>query len=327
MNTIRILSSDDVKKLVTMQDAIETVVTAYAELSKGKIKMPIRTITDFGSEGLTLFYKPSSVASLHSTGIKLLSHRKDGSIDGHPALQGLVILIDSDNNATKAILDGAYLTALRTGAASGVATRYLARPDASVLVIFGAGAQAYTQFEAVCCERPIKKTVIFSRTEDSVKRFIEYYRGKTDVDLLPGETLDVLSEADVICTVTPSAHPLFPVGKLKKGVHINAVGSYSPTMQELPDDIFMDATLFVDHKESCFAETADIIVPLSKGLLPDENYRGELGDLITGKIEGRKTQDEITVFKNVGIAIQDLITGHFAYEKACLENMGTIVTM
>lgn len=310
-----------------MEEAIETVVTAYSELSEGNIRMPLRTITDFGKEQLSIFYKPSSVDSIHTTGVKLLSHRKQGSINGNPALQGLVILIDSDNNTTKAIIDGAYLTALRTGAASGVATRYLARPDSSVLVIFGAGAQAYTQFEAVCCERAIEKAYIFARTENSVRKFIDYYQGRTSVEILVGNNLDVLSEADIICTATPSEYPLFPTEKLKKGVHINAVGSYSTSMQELPDDIFLDSSLFVDHRESCFSETGDIIIPLSKGLLPEKNYKGELGDLINGKIDGRGSEDEITVFKSVGIAIQDLITGHYAYEKACREHIGTAVTL
>lgn len=159
MNTIKILSSQDVKTLVPMTEAIETVVTAYKELSEQRVQMPVRTITDFGKEELTLFYKPSFVSSIQTAGIKLLSHRKQGAINGNPALQGIVVLIDSENNTTKAILDGTYLTALRTGAASGVATRYLSRKDASILAIFGAGGQSYTQFEAICCERNIKKHI------------------------------------------------------------------------------------------------------------------------------------------------------------------------
>ena len=327
MNTLKILSSQDVKNLVSMPEAIETVVTAYRELSEQHVQMPVRTITNFGEKELTLFYKPSLVSSIHTTGIKLLSHRKQAATDGNPALQGLVVLIDSQTNTTQAILDGTYLTALRTGAASGVATRYLAREDASVLAIFGAGAQAYTQFEAVCCVRPIKEAYIFANTESSVSRFIEYYKGKTDVELIAAKSLDVLSQADVICTATPSSKPLFAVENLKRGVHINAIGSYSEAMQELPDDMFLDSSLFVDHRESCFAETGDILVPLSKGLLPDNNYKGEIGDLITQRIGGRTSYSEITVFKSVGIAIQDLITAHYAYQKACEMNVGTTVTM
>lgn len=327
MSVIKILSSQDVKNLVSMNEAIETVVTAYRELSEKRIQMPVRTISDFGKEELSVFYKPSFASSLHTVGIKLLSHRKQGSINGNPALQGVVVLIDSENNTVQAILDGAYLTALRTGAASGVATRYLARKDSSVLAILGAGAQAYTQFEAICCERPIKKAYIFANTAKSVNTFIEHYKDKTNVEIVAANSLNVLAQCDIICTVTPSTNSLFKVSNLKNGVHINAVGSYSASMQELPDDMFLNASLFVDHKDSCFSESGDILIPLSKGLLPNENYKGEIGDLITGKIEGRKSDEEITVFKNVGIAIQDLVTAHYAYEKACRENIGTSVIL
>lgn len=159
MNTIKILSSEDIKNLVSMKEAINTIATAFCDLSAKNVNMPLRTITDFGENELTLFYKPSLMPSLHSVGIKLLSQYKTGSKNGHPTIQGIVVLIDPENNTTQAILDGTYLTALRTGAASGVATRALSREDSETFVLFGAGAQGYTQFEAVCCARNIKKPI------------------------------------------------------------------------------------------------------------------------------------------------------------------------
>lgn len=328
MNTIKVLNSEDLKQLVSIEEAIETVVDAYVELSNNTAEMPDRVITGLGQE-LDIFFKPSLVPNINTAAVKLLSIRKQGGVNGHPAIQGLVILIDSENNLTQAIIDGSHLTALRTGAASGVATRYLAREDSSVLALFGAGAQAYTQFEAVCAERPIKKAYLFgsSKTSQSVQTFIDYYKGKSNVEIIAADNLEVLSSVDIICTVTPSFQPLFKTSQLKKGVHINAAGSYSPTMHELPEDIFMHTSLFVDHKESCFSSTADILVPLEKGLLPMENFKGEIGDLILGKIKGRSNDSEITVFKNVGIAIQDLMTAKYAYDKACKENFGTSIKM
>ncbi|EPH13619.1 hypothetical protein HMPREF9713_00399 [Myroides odoratimimus CCUG 12700] len=329
MNTIKVLNSEDIKQLVSIEEAIETVVDAYVELSNNTAEMPERVITGLGNDYLDIFFKPSLISNINTAGVKLLSIRKQGGVNGHPAIQGLVILIDSENNLTQAIVDGSHLTALRTGGASGVATRYLARKDSSIMALFGAGTQAYTQFEAVCAERPIKKAYLFgsSKNSKSVQTFIEYYKDKSDVEIIAADDLEVLANVDIICTVTPSATPLFKTSHLKKGVHINAAGSYSPTMHELPEDIFMSSSLFVDHKDSCFSSTADILVPLQKALLPEENYKGEIGDLILGKIQGRTNDSEITVFKNVGIAIQDLITAKYAYDKACRENLGTSIEM
>lgn len=317
MIQMKILTSEDVKKLVHMNEAISVVEKAFAELAKGNVQMPVRTITDFGTDNLSIFYKPSFSPSLQTVAIKLLSHCKQGSINGNPALQGNIILIDTTKNTTKAIIDAGYLTALRTGAASGVATKYLSRKDSTILALFGTGAQAFSQIEAVCCERDIKKVYVYSRSPQSVERFISDMKIRTSVELLVGKT-DNLREADIICTATASEQPLFSLHELKKGVHINAIGSYSATMQELPDDIFTQASLFVDHKESCFSETADIIRPIQKDLLPTNSYKGEIGELIQTQIKGRTSDDEITVFKSVGIAIQDLFTADYVYNKSCI---------
>ena len=321
MNSIKILSSDDIKTLVSMSEAIDAVEKAFGDLSTGNIQMPIRTITDFGADNLSVFYKPSFSPTLQTIAIKLLSHRKQGGINGNPALQGSIMLIDSVNNTTKAIIDAAYLTALRTGASSGVATKYLSRENSKTLALFGTGAQAYSQLEAICCVREIEKVYIYSRTSSSVIRFIDEIKNKTKCKLCVG-TPENIAEADIICTATASTAPLFCTSQLKNGVHINAIGSYSVNMQEMPDDIFLQASLFVDHKESCFSETADILRPLEKKLLPDMSYKGEIGELINGKIQGRQNEYEITVFKSVGVAVQDLYTADLAYAKACENGVG-----
>ncbi|WP_302304036.1 ornithine cyclodeaminase family protein [Culturomica massiliensis] len=327
MNTIKILSSEDIKNLVSMKEAINTIATAFCDLSAKNVNMPLRTITDFGENELTLFYKPSLMPSLHSVGIKLLSQYKTGGKNGHPTIQGIVVLIDPENNTTQAILDGTYLTALRTGAASGVATRALSREDSETFVLFGAGAQGYTQFEAVCCARNIKKAYIFDINKEAIDRFIRHYQNLGQVSLYPGEDLSVLPEADIISTVTNSKQPLFPLELLKKGAHINAIGSYNPSMHELPTNIFTSASLFVDHKDSCFSESGDIIIPLSEGLLPPEHYKGEIGEVLLSRIPGRTSPEEITVFKSVGIAIQDLAAANYAYRQACQQGRGTNIQL
>jgi len=322
MQYIKLLTSEEIKDLVSMKEAIDVMKLAFSDLSMGKYRMPVRTVTDFGSEGTSLFYKPSFLPSDERIGIKLLTQSKGKPLHGNPAIQGVMVLIDSESNSIIGLLDGTYLTALRTGAASGIATRLLSRTESSVLALFGAGAQGYTQFEAVCCERDIRRAYIFDISADAVKRFIDFFRPKTDVELVHAAGLSCLGEADIICTATTSGKPLFPLEMLKKGVHINAIGSYSPKMQELPDDLFSVASLFVDHKESCFSESGDIIIPMSRGTFRTANYRGEIGELISEKITGRTSHDEITVFKSVGVAVQDLALASFAYTKAAGAGIG-----
>ena len=322
MQNIKLLTTADIKDFISMEEAINVMKLAFKNLSLGKYQMPVRTITDFGDAGLSLFYKPSFMPSEDMIGIKLLSQSKGKPSSANPAIQGIMILINSETNSVVGLLDGTYLTALRTGAASGIATRLLSRKESSVLALFGAGAQGYKQFEAVCCERNIKRAYIYDINSQAVERFIDFYKPETGVELVHASDLSYLKEADIICTATPSGKPLFPLNMLKKGVHINAIGSYSPKMQELPDGLFLTASLFVDHKDSCFAESGDIINPMSKGTFKSENYKGEIGELISAKITGRMTPDEITVFKSVGVAIQDLAIASFAYTKACQADKG-----
>lgn len=305
-----------------MKEAIEVMKLAFSDLSMSKYLMPVRTVTDFGSGAITLFYKPSFLPAEAMIGIKLLSQSRGKPLQGNPAIQGIMMLIDSESNSIIGLLDGSYLTALRTGAASGIATRLLSRSESSVLALFGAGAQGYTQFEAVCCERAIRRAYIYDISPEAVGRFIDFFKPKTDIELLHGEELSSLKEADIICTATTSGKPLFVSDMLKKGVHINAIGSYKPEMQELPDDLFSVAALYVDHKDSCFSESGDIIIPLGKGTLNPDNYKGEIGELISSKITGRTSHEQITVFKSVGVAIQDLAIASFAYRKACEAGKG-----
>lgn len=325
MQSIKILSSADIKGLVTMKEAIDVMEMAFKELYLGNFQMPLRTITDFGEDELSLFYKPSFMPKEEMIGVKLLGQSKKKSTNGNPTIQGIVVLISSTTNSIVGILDGTYLTALRTGAASGIATRYLARKESSVLAVFGAGAQGYSQFEAICCERNIKKAYIYDIDSTAADRFANCYKSWSSTELVPTKDLSCLKEADIICTATNSYKPLFPLNMLKKGVHINAIGSYNPTMQELPDDLFSTASLYVDQKDSCFAESGDIIIPMNKGTFKLENYKGEIGELISSGGNGRTSSSEITVFKSVGLAIQDLAIANYAYNKSSKENIGQVI--
>jgi alanine dehydrogenase len=318
----KLLSSRDITSLVTMPEAINVIEKAFSDLSARLYTMPVRTVTDLGANELSLFYKPCYLPSEGIVSVKLLSQLKKDHPNDIPTIRGLIILTDPSTNSVRAIIDGTSLTAIRTGAASGVATRHLARKDSAVLAVFGGGTQAYTQFEAVCCEREITEAYIFDRNRGNAERLANHFKAKFNGRITVTDDLSLLSRADIICTATPSTTPLFPANLLKPGVHINAIGSYNPKMQELPNELFTTALLYVDHEESCFSETGDLINPLKLGTLNMENYRGEIGSLVASVSTGRSSAGEITVFKSVGVAAQDLAIAEFVYRKAVELSVG-----
>lgn len=323
---MKIISSADIKQNVSMLEAIDAAQDAYVKLSQADAVMPVRTITDLGELDPSIFYKPCYSPTDHRIIVKLLSQIKVRTDSSGPTIQGVVILIDSLKNSVNALIDGSYLTALRTGASAGLATRLLSNEDSKVLAIFGAGAQAYTQIEAVLAVRNIEKVIVYDVIDTSIDALITHFKTVTnDIAFLKGESLEDLKQADIICTVTNSKAPLFDSQMLKEGVHINAYGSYDKDMRELPDDIYVGARLYVDHKESCFSETGDIIYPAEKGFINDDNYIGEIGNLIKGEIAGRINRTDRTIIKSVGVAIQDLTIASCIYDKAVKEGFGVDV--
>lgn len=310
-----------------MSDLVDEIAKAYLILDKGKSFMPLRTVSDLGPGNPLALFKAAIENESGRIAVKFLNQLKKTNKNGYPTIQGLVILIDSKKNEILSVMDGKIITAYRTGAASGLATKLLAREDSEVLALFGAGAQAYTQIKAVLSVRKIKKVIVFDLVEKAIDRLISYFSYLDGVEFVKGRSAGMLREADVICSVTNSTSPLFRTEDLKEGVHINAIGSFTKYMREMPDDVYTGAALYVDHKESCFKESGDIIIPLSKNLIDKNNYRGEIMQLLKGKIAGRENPKIRTIFKSVGIATQDLIAANFIFLKSQIENFGTEIAL
>ena len=314
---MRIITSEDIRAHISMSDLIQEVRRAYLLLKDGKSITPLRTVTDPGGNRPKLLYKPSYDCTNGQMAVKLLSQLRQTSPEGYPTIQGLIVLFDGIRNTILSVMDGRHVTALRTGAASGLASALLSRKDSSVLAVFGAGAQAYTQIQAVLEVRDIRKVIVFDIIPAAVDRLITYFSSlKKGIVFVRGIVERDLSEADIVCTVTNSKVPLFEAEYLKPGVHINAIGSFCRDMRELPDGLFAGSSLYVDQQSACFAESGDIIWPLSAGLINDGNYRGEIVDLLTGRIQGRDSDERRTVFKSVGVATQDLTVAQLIYETA-----------
>jgi alanine dehydrogenase len=329
---VLVLSAADVRELVPMAEAIRLMGVAFAELSAGRAQSPLRTpIPDAERGGVSLFM-PAAVPAVGGLGLKVVSVYPTNAARGLPTILAIVALLDAETGQPLAILDGTFLTALRTGAVSGKATELLARPDARTLLCVGAGAQAFTQVWAVCTARPgIERVLIASRTRTRAEALVARLR-----DELPaigaraataGDIRTATREADIICTATSATTPVFDDADLRPGAHINAIGAYTHAMQEVPAATVARARVVVDAAEAALAEAGDLVRPLEAGLIDRAHLETELGQVVAGARPGRTSPEEITLFKSVGNAVQDIAVARFAVERAEATGRGQRVAL
>jgi len=320
---IRVLSQEEVRLTLTMHEAIDVMSDAFSQLSNGMLMMPVRMVADF--DEATLFYKPAASKNERVIGVKLLTQVGSNRERSLPAIQGIILLTDYVDGRFLALMDGTYITALRTGAAAGLATKWLSREEAKVAAIFGAGAQGRMQLSALSVVRNIEKVYVFDLDKNVVDACISEMQPQCRAKLLPGTSTQVLKEVDIICTATNATKPLFEMSNLKRGVHINAIGSFKPYMNEISEEVVAHALVYVDHNESALAESGDLINPIRSGAITQSHIVGEIGALINGNIPGRIHEDQTTLFKSVGVAVQDLAAANAVYRKAIINNLGQII--
>ena len=304
-SAIRYISAEEVNAACTMGEAIEAMRTAFAELSSGDATVPVRTHIPLPSGGDALFM-PAYSPALGRHAIKVASVHPENPGRGPESVQATIVHFDSHTGAPVAILEGKSVTAIRTGAGSGLATDLMARKDSSVAVVIGTGRQAETQIEAVCSVRPIERVYCIGRSGDRAARFAAEMSGRIGVDVRVASDRSALREADIVCTATTSTTPVLHLEDVKPGAHINAIGTHRPTASEIGADLILASRIVVDHKASCMKEAGDILIPISKGMISESHIVGELGQVVSGAVKGRTRADERTLFKSVGNAIQDL---------------------
>ncbi|MFW9871368.1 MAG: ornithine cyclodeaminase family protein [Candidatus Thorarchaeota archaeon] len=304
---LRILSADDVRRALPMAQAVEAMKAAFSQLSAGRADVPLRTPVEVpGHNGVTLFM-PAYLADDDQMAVKIVSVFNDNPAKGLPLIHALVVVVDASTGRPQAAMDGTYLTALRTGAVSGAATDLLARRDSHRAAIFGAGAQGRTQLEAVCAVRPIEQAWVFDPKRKSARDYADEMSTQLSLPVYVARSpAEALQNADVVCTATTSSTPVFADGHIKPGVHINAVGAYTPQMQEVPAETVVRAKVVIDHTESSMAEAGDLIIPLDQGLIAKDHIYAELGEIAAGLKPGRTSDEEVTLFKSVGVAVQDV---------------------
>lgn len=323
-----LLSREDIKKVFSMKDAIEADKDAFRIFTEGKSDVPLRTNIPAPKHEGTFLFMPAYVADLDCASLKIINIFPKNIDKGLISAPAQVLLVDGTNGFINAILDGTYVTQLRTGAASGAAFDILARKDAKKGALIGTGGQAATQLEAMIVARDLKEVKVYDLNHERTKEFVARMQEELKAygtKIEAAESSDeAIEDADLIITVTPSSKPVFNGNKVKKGATVSCVGSYQPHMQEMDPVILTRASkIYFDSEEAVLSEAGDILIPLENGMITKDDFTGDLGEVILGNVVGRENDDEIIVFKTVGIGTQDLITAKYIYDKAIENSIGT----
>jgi len=315
---VLILSRKDLEAVMTMKETIEVVEHAFKELTMGTARMPTRV-------GLTVFDKagwmgvmPAYLSGIGSLAAKIVAVFEDNpSKHNLPTVLATLTLNDASTGYPLAFMEGTYITAMRTGAAGGVAAKYLARKDAKTVGIFGTGVQARTQLLAVNEVRDVEKVYAFDILANQSRKFAEEMSKAIGADIKTVNSPEiVVKKSEIIVTATTSRTPVFDGKLLKQGTQINAIGSFRPDARELDDNAILRSKVVVDSKEAALAEAGDIVIPLKDNVINETHIYAEIGEIITGKKHGRISDDEITLFKSVGLGVQDAAAAHLAYKNA-----------
>jgi ornithine cyclodeaminase len=311
-----------------MRVCIDLMAEALASLSRGEALNPLRRGMPLGDGRSLLGMMPGALKSPAALGLKVVTvfpGNHGTEFDSH---QGIVALFDPDTGVPVAILDASEVTAIRTAAVSGLATRLLAREDADELAILGSGVQARTHLEAVLCVREIRRVRVYSPSAENRRAFAtrEAERQGVQVDAVDSARAAV-EGASVICTVTSSREPVLFGDWMAPGAHINAAGSSIKTARELDTKAVVRSRLFVDRRESTLNEAGDFLMPKAEGKITDGHILGEIGELVLGTVPGRRSSEEITLFKSLGLAVEDLAVAHYLDRVAREKNVGTLVEL
>ena len=322
---ILILSQSEVRRLLPMKACIDLMADTLATLARGDAVQPLRNMMRLPEAGI-LGMMPAYLGPDKALGIKLITvfHANHGTkYDSH---QGAVLYFEGEHGSLKAVLDATAITAIRTAAVSGLATRLLARPDASDVAILGAGVQGLTHLEAMMAVRPVKRVRIWNRTFEKAKSLAARESKHQGISVEAVSTPEeAVRGADIICTVTSSREPVLKGEWLKAGAHITAAGSSVAATRELDTPAVVRSRLFVDRRESTLNEAGDFLIPKKEGAIGDDHIQGEIGELVQGRKPGRGNAQEITLFKSLGIGVEDVASAKFVYDRALKARVGTAV--
>lgn len=321
-----LLTEQTIKSLLSMNEVMDAVESAFKEKALGCVQMPAKPYLYYSEYGGDLRVMPSYIESLDTSAVKIVNSHPDNPAKYKlPTVMAIITLINPENGTPLAIMGGVHITAMRTGAAGGIATKYLARKDSRVLGMIGLGVQARTLLTAITRVREIKRVYAFDISWEKSLKFAEKMGKDLGIDVIPvNKPEKAVKPVDILTTATPSRKPIVKNEWVKEGLHINAIGADAAGKEELDPDILKRAKIVVDDWEQA-SHSGEINVPLTEEIITRESIWGEIEEIVTCLKLGRASPDEITVFDSTGLAIQDAVTAKLAYDKALAKNIGQMI--
>jgi alanine dehydrogenase len=328
MPQVIVVPAEAVAALLPMDRCIELMATALAGLARGEALNPLRVGYQLPSGHGLVVSMPGALRDPPVFGAKLLSVFPGNRSLGLESHQGVIVLFEGEHGRVRAIVDASSITAIRTAAVSGLATRLLAREDATELAILGAGTQAQTHLEAMLAVRAIRHAKVWSPTPERLRAFVDGSRERHGIDVeATASAQEAVAGAGIVCTVTAAREPVLHGSDLRPGMHINAVGSSVPSAREVDGDVIARSRLFVDRRESALAESGDLLGAIRDGEVDERHVVAELGEVVAGTEPGRGSPDEITLFESLGLAVEDLAAASYVADAAAERGMGATVEL
>ncbi len=315
-------------QLLSMKETIDLMREVFCEVSRGTVVMPPRSVLKMEESSGAMLFMPGYLPHRGGIGIKIVSVFPENAGKNLPTISALIILTSPETGEVLAIIDGEYVTALRTGATSGLATDLLARRDAHTLGVFGAGVQARTQIAAILEVRQIGEVMVFAPDRSRTTKFISTLHTEYGGDIqwtIAESPQQLVHRSDIIVTATTSDVSVFDGHDLREGTHINSIGSFSPQTREVDDETVRQARIYVDALVPCLDEAGDLLIPMGQGVISQNDIIGDLGELALGKKSGRESDRDITFFKSVGLSVQDVIVAQQIHAKAVDQGVGQVI--
>lgn len=320
------LAQEEVKSVMDMKSDMQVVERAFRQHGLGRVQMPPKSYLYYTAYNGDLRTMPAYLEEENVTGVKIVNVHPSNPAHGLPTVMALIVLISPETGAPIAVMDGTYLTDIRTGAAGGIAAKYLARKDSKVIGMVGAGNQAKAQLRALCEVFEPELVKVVSRTKESSEQFIREMADITPCEILHEEKIEKVCNCDILVTTTPTRKPIVKAHWIKKGTHINAIGADAIGKEELDPELLIRSKIIVDDMVQAL-HSGEVNVPLSKHYISENDIHAQLGEVITGLKPGRTSEDEITIFDSTGLAIEDVASAHLVYERAISKGLGRQIRM
>jgi len=320
---VLVVNHQEVQQWLPMSECVEAMADVFKMLSRGHAVNPLRNLMWLPDKSGLIGMMPAYLGDSQVMGLKAISVFPGNHATDYDSHQGTVMLFETQNGRLLAMMDAGKITAIRTAAVSGVATRLLARDDAENLAILGSGVQAKTHLEAMQVARKIKRVRVWSCNLSHAQKFADQESTDRNIPITAADTVEeAVRGADIICTVTSATEPILKGAWISPGTHINAVGSSVPFARELDTAAVVKSKLFVDRRESVLNEAGDFLFPKKEGAIDDVHILAEIGDILLDKIKGRESNEDITLFKSLGLAVEDVAAAHYIYQKLSKQDGG-----